>query len=196
MQNSEIAQLHSKGTALDRLEAGAASHLLDLPYSLEVDYLSAEHGFFTTMPNEIARIGTNTNQAIANATFTALKPGDAMTGIDITRSYGLGVSTADGGIDLRKLGSSGMIYLFARVNWVGNAVGDRVVEFWDAAADAFLFRVSEVTANASGGGPQQFGFHTLTNTYDTPRIVQIKVYQNSGGSLDVDLWRLDAIRVR
>ena len=196
MAPSEIMQLRQKGRDLDAVGSVAGSWFRGGGQDPHFSYMSADQGMFGTMPNDIARVGTNTNQTIPNDTLTALAPADAVTGIDISRTHGIGVDVANGAIDLTNMGPDDMVFLFARVLWVTNTTGYRHVEFYDQVADAFLFSGDYSDANAAASGPVQKAFHSITNTYGTPRKIQLKVRHTAGAPLDVDLWRLDAIRVR
>src|SRR3990167_2654312 len=197
LQNSEIAQLRSKGTALDRLEAGAASHLLDLPYSLDVDYLSARHGVFGEIPFEMARLGTNTNQTITTATVTILKPADAISATGPTLTNGLTIDPTEGSVDLKHFDSPSIFLVMGHVQFAAHATGQRYMSLFDADSGdpgTENFRIDEDDA-ASAGGRILNAAVLWRNAGTNGDNLRLGVYQNSGGDLDVDHWRFSIIRI-
>ena len=192
LQNSEIAQLRSKGTALDRM-SGSSSTLLDLPYAFDVDFLSARHGVFGTIPLEMGRIGTNTNQSIPNNTLTALTGADAVAVGGISRSLGIPIDTTNGQIDLQLFDSEAYFLVIAHVNWIGNTTGQRSLHLYNETAGTFIFAMSELDTNNPALGPQNLGVVVISNLVQ--RSIGLRVLQTSGGDLDVDLWRLNIIRI-
>ena len=191
LQNSEIAQLRSKGTALDRL-SGSSNTLLDLPYTFDVDYLSARHGVFGEIPLESCRLGTNTDQLIANDTVTILKPADALAGSGPSFTHGIEVDTTLGRINLGKFDSPSIFLLFTWLQWDTNSTGVRTLRLYDADAGTENVTLDGRVAN---GFTHNQSMYLWRNSGTNGDNLELRVDQNSGGDLSVLHWRFGAVRV-
>ena len=80
------------------------------------------------------------------------------------------------------INTAGVYVLHAHINWAASAAGERIVEFYvNGATEIGLIRVN---ANSTGADTAL----TIAATYKfaTTNYVQVRTYQTSGGSLNIN----------
>lgn len=194
---SEIISLRQKGQALDLLEGAAGAWTKNLPYSFDVEHLNAGSGEFGTLPLEIARLGTNTNQTIATSTNVVLKPADAVSTSGPSFTHGLEVNVTAGSINLGTFDSPSVFLLVGIVGFLANATGQRQINIHDAdSGDPGTANVLVHDSDAASiGGVYATFSYVWRNAGVNGDNLRIGVWQSSGGNLDVDYWRFAAIRI-
>ncbi len=186
-------ELRQKGNNLEAVENAFGTWTDIGRSSPHFDHFYAAEGELGTAPLDACRLlSPAANQAISNDTVTVL-----LDAAGITQDFGILGDATTGIFNLRaKASGLGAKFLYwAHVAWERNSTGDRSLALYDTA-DAELVRWT-LTANAHGtsGDPA----HNITywwgiTDYDGDNHYW-KVWQNSGGDLDVTFWRIGVIRI-
>ncbi len=192
LSTADRIELSQKGNNLEAMQSAVSTWMDPGQTSPRFSHFYAEQGEFGILPMELARVGTNTNQTIPNNTITRLTGADAPSPTGLTFNEGLTISATNGSIDLGTFDSPSVFLIVAQVAWDTDASGVRISYLWDADANS---------SNGSMNRNAAFGFNTgdfsimWRNAGAGGDNLQIAVYQNSGGDLDIDFWRLRILRV-
>lgn len=180
--------LRTKGNNLDAIETTMGSTTQP-----SFRKIIADETQFGLIPGETCRIGTATDQTIANNTETRLTNADSLNTITgKSYSFGIPVDLANGEIQLSNFESPSIFLIGCFVVWDANSTGDRSVKLYSSDS------LSYIDEHPPGGG--SFPTHSPVWTWRVSGYkaddLNLRVLQTSGGDLDIDFWHFWAKRIR
>ena len=153
----------------------------------------AHQATFGSLPGALGRTGTNTVQAIPTSTWTTLKPMNAAAAF--TRSHNLTIDTVNGAIEMAQYAeTAAWFFIWGHAQFALNTTGRRSLGLYNTDGTEIM-RWGEVDAESSSETILE-GNMLWRVAGATPDNMELRVWQNSGGNLDVGTVRFVAWRVR
>ena len=197
LSHRDLLTLRQKGNNLEAIESAFNTWSDPGQSSPHFSHFYADEGEFGTIPLESFRMSSGEAQTITTSTETTLvRTGSA--GFD-DQDFGISGDGPTGLIDLRALasGEGSKFFYWWFIRWEDNTTGRRVLTLNDFDDNTQTVQLDNTNADAWGN----VGTVTHSGSYwwgisgpDGDRQ-KFRVWQNSGGDLDVSFWRIGVFRI-